>query len=417
MADNHKKRELPNQKFCRNQLCGKELIRKPKEKLCEFRVRQYCGDKCYHEHQANPNGTPDERRDVSVDAIKKQYQTEIDLLHRELSSVETKDRKEGEKIHYANFIVEQILDAIPKAKPTKEYVPFIDDPKSLSRKTKEQEIVAVFSDWHFGKKIIADEICGLNEFDDAIAIKRIHNIFKGIIRVAELHRNSTPIRKLNIFCLGDLLDGADIYPGQAYYTIQNAVRQIISLRSIMIEEFRYIYSHFEEINIEWQIGNHGEMGRKGGKRSMPLECNFEVILYEMLKQSCAESLPNIHFNNSGGWFTIKEVLGWKFMLTHGANIKQWMAIPRYGLEKAIRQWADMLYKKHGNFDALVVGHFHTAELDVSAGGKDIWMNGSLCGADLYSTSQIAAASPPRQWLWGIDKERIATWMYRLDVMD
>jgi predicted phosphodiesterase len=311
----------------------------------------------------------------------------------------------------------------------------------------DEEACLVLSDLHCGLVVNADETYGLGSYSMATFQAHCANLTKSVINIIDLHRKAYPVRVLNIFCLGDLIQGMNA-AGQwsPVYIETDSVTQIFTCISELNKMFMQFAQNFEAVNIYTAFGNHGRMAHRGAEKE---HVNWDHIAY-LFMEAALKNQPNIKFFTNRSWLNLAEVKGQKFLLTHGEDIKSWGGIPFYGVsraegryrtlleqtknpdearkltqpyfEQAIKNPSEdtamalvralMLYAK--SFDYLVMGHFHLPGTFATNGGGKIIMNGSFFGGDNYSLKCLQSASAPTQKFFGVHPRGL-TWQYDLDL--
>ena len=152
----------------------------------------------------------------------------------------------------------------------------------------------------------------------------------------------------------------------------------------------------------------------------------------------------ISFNFTISPFLVTEILGNKFLLTHGDQVKGWNGLPFYGMVRSETRFRTILERtknindlmdylnaegiedtdkkallEHAlnyakSFDYMVMGHFHSmAELETNSGGRII-LNSSFAGGDDYSINTLLSANSAAQKFFGVHAEG-KTWTYDIQL--
>jgi len=96
------------------------------------------------------------------------------------------------------------------------------------------------------------------------------------------------------------------------------------------------------------------------------------------------------------------VEGWRFLQTHGHDVKSWNSIPWYGLNRLVTNINALEASRGTPIHHYLFGHFHTeASLPHAAG--ESFINGSLIGGNEFSINAMGKAGQPTQWLLGVHK--------------
>ena len=124
----------------------------------------------------------------------------------------------------------------------------------------------------------------------------------------------------------------------------------------------------------------------------------------MLRDYKTENGGNMNFMFSDAWFQLYESKGWIFCIIHGDDIKGWMGVPFYGVERAKARYMEMLNQY---FTFFLLGHHHKEAMLPSDNGEKI-INGNWVGGNSGSKMWMAANNP-NQWMFTINEdEGIAT---------
>jgi len=108
-------------------------------------------------------------------------------------------------------------------------------------------------------------------------------------------------------------------------------------------------------------------------------------------------------------YGIREILGWKFLHSHGDDVKSWNQISYYGLKRRFANIKE-LYENSGGFDYWLNAHTHKpAYIDQTL------TNGSIIGLNEYSLAKFGNKSPISQKFFGVNKEYGVNGVYDLQL--
>jgi hypothetical protein len=82
----------------------------------------------------------------------------------------------------------------------------------------------------------------------------------------------------------------------------------------------------------------------------------------------------------------------KVLIDHGSAIRSYLAQPSYGIERAVKDYCQML---NIAFTLAIFGHFHNAGMLLN---DSIWINGSWVGGSDLSVGKLRRVSGPYQLL-------------------
>jgi hypothetical protein len=274
------------------------------------------------------------------------------------------------------------------------------------RKGEATEAALLFqSDEQWGEVIDLEEMGGINAYNRHIAEARYRRLIESAIRCC-LPPNAAAPPPVFYYCMGgDSLSGS----------IHEELAETNDLSSIpaVMDYCR---------NISWGIrqlraalgcpivvvrvpGNHDrttiKRRAKGYNRT-----SFDTIISWHLEMMFAEE-EDVTFlipKETDAYF---DVLGWKFLLTHGDNMGTGGGSGYIGaaapITKGHRRLVETAQQSGKPVDYVLTGHFHTA-LETEYG----WANGSLPGFGEYAKLLRFKPSPPVQWLLHVHPDRGVT---------
>lgn len=210
--------------------------------------------------------------------------------------------------------VERIVLELPKVVSSVK-LPVFRVEKQKDAKNDEEVFVLLLSDLQIGHLT--------KTFNVSVFRKRMKALISGVLRVTDIHRKSHPVKKLVIFMLGD-----NIQSERAGFLVDLDELEIVLKKQVfgvaipaitgMITEFA---KHFNKVEIHTVRGNHGSCGKFASKST-----NWDDVIYEFLKLKFAGN-RNVRVSISNHFYKFVDVLGHRFLLTHGDKIKMYMNIP------------------------------------------------------------------------------------------
>lgn len=260
----------------------------------------------------------------------------------------------------------------------------------------EEEMVALVSDLQIGHKSPSTNA--------SIISDRLQNYASRIIKVASLHRKAYPIRKLNVFLLGDIIHNEAVGKTVGLDELEMVLSdQMFKIAVPVLERFLTSLSpHFPAGLNVWTIaGNHGKLSKENADSS-----NMDNVVYRFLIERL-RNFQNIKFNTAfNQFYQMATIMGWKFLLLHGDQIKMTLTLPFYGVTtRAMR-----LQGAIGKFDYLCMGHFHTANI-LNWQDSEIIMNGTFVSDDQWVLQKLGMGTSPKQVLFGVHPKQGITFRY------
>ncbi len=293
-------------------------------------------------------------------------------------------------------VVEACLAGIAKLK-----IKPVKPPKPTKKKEHELEAHILRSDCQIGEVVDPQSTSGLGEYSFDIYLQRLDTLTEKVILFHEQDRGSLGLRKLIIPYLGDIVGGESIYRGQSFHIDRPLVDQLFE--GVEAEVSRFILplaERFENIEIYTVIGNHGRAGDKGATHT---RTNWDYVFYRCLQNILATAAPHVKVFVSESPMMLVEHGEFLFCYRHGDEIKSWMGIPYYGLDRMTKRTTNMFNKP---IAYTCCGHFHNpANINDS-----IIINGTMMGGNDLSINKMNLTTVPSQKMfyfhgrYGINRE-------------
>ena len=235
-------------------------------------------------------------------------------------------------------------------------------------------------------------------------------MYKAIIKITTIHRSAYPVNKLVINFLGDIVDGEGIYASQSHEQKFYLMEQMYRYGGPMLANLlNQLSSEFDSIEVNCVPGNHGRSGKS--KRDDPnRELNYDTILYEQIRAMTATN-SKIKWNITWNWYQVVDINGYKFLLTHGANIRAWLNIPAYGIIQKGMRWKGSLPEE---WDYMFMGHFHTT-WTLKWNDFRVFMNGTWLDNDRFALEELGMDSATEQAMFCVSAKRGITCHYNIDL--
>jgi hypothetical protein len=284
--------------------------------------------------------------------------------------------------------------------------PPVRKPK-VSRSTASPEVaICLLADWQIGKVTPA--------YNSDTAIERIDRYAEKVVRLIELQRSHHPVNEARIYLLGDLVEGEEIFPGQAHRIDASLYSQLFRGAETLARLVRTIAGSVPSVSVKGVIGNHGALGGPI-RRSYHPESNADAMLYNIARMM-VEAEPRIAWEETRtagerAWFATDDVLGKRWFIAHMDQIKSAsFGIPWYGFQKRLLGWATSV----SDFQYAAGGHWHVpVRMQVNA--ITYWGAGSTESANTYAQEFLASGGQePSQWLLFQGADGVtAEWLVRL----
>ena len=285
---------------------------------------------------------------------------------------------------------DELVNAVYRAameSATAMQLPSVPKPEPDKRKGASETAILLLSDWQLGKKTPT--------YDADVCAERIELLAKKVEKLVEIQRAAHPVRELRIYLLGDLVEGEDIFPGQAHLITGSTYFQLFRGAEILAGLVRRMAATFEKVKVVGVIGNHGRLGRKG---TFHPESNVDAMMYRVASMLVSED-KRIEWvetlaKGERAWYATDKVYDKTWFLFHGDQVGGGFAgFPWYGFGKKLQGWNMSVAR----FDYSASGHFHTP-VRMYLNGITHWGGGSTESTNTYAQETLAAAGEPCQYL-------------------
>ena len=259
--------------------------------------------------------------------------------------------------------------------------------------------VALWSDWHWGETVSAEETAGRNAFNYDIAIGRVDRLVNNTVNLLRNYGGRDPEYPGIYVCLGgDMLSGG-IHDELVETNWAPAVGQAFEVHSVIAGALLRLADEFGDVHVPCVVGNHGRNARKP-RAKLRIRENSEYWLYKALERHFA---PDARFH-----FTVAEqtdvpfvIYNHKFLLTHGDALGTKGGDGIIGAIGPIMRGSVRIGRSEatvGNdFHTMLVGHWHQAQPRGDL--FPVVVNGTLKGYDEFSRAFLRASpNPPSQQL-------------------
>lgn len=259
--------------------------------------------------------------------------------------------------------------------------------------------VTIWSDWHWGEVVRADEVGGVNEFNYDIAVRRVDKLVNATIALLQDYAGRNPVYPGITVCLGgDFFSGA-IHDELVETNWAPVTGQAFELKEIIAGALTRMADVFGLVECPAVVGNHGRNAKKP-RAKLRVQENNEYWLYRALAGHFRGD-DRIHFTVSEQTDVDFTIYGHRFKLTHGDALGVKGGDGQIGalgpiVRGALKTNAAERHVRR-EFDTLLIGHWHAYQ---PAGVLvPTVVNGTLKGYDEYARTFLRAPySKPSQAL-------------------
>lgn len=257
-----------------------------------------------------------------------------------------------------------------------------------------KDIIIMISDIQIGA-------CSTANGYDPIPEKTIEKYINVLcINLIELFsRRKLNIKNINIFLLGDIVDGELIYPRQRTINMGSQLKIAVKSMRQIIETIR---PYADNIKVYTVAGNHGRVTKLHNKSS-----NWDNIVYDSL-ELIYENDKDVVIDSDRSFVKNTKIGKWTFLYTHGDIIRGMIT-----RQKAINK--SMGFSRRMPHDAFLMGHFHTV-MFMDYNRLPIVINGCMYDSELIQNElagwetkrmvvfKVGEGNYPIDWLEMIDIE-------------
>lgn len=277
--------------------------------------------------------------------------------------------------------------------------------------------MTIWSDWHYGEVVRPEEVGGVNEFNAAVADKRIRKLVDKTIELCFDHMGAAETDYPGIVvCLGGDMISGDIHQELADTNDRTPYQAVNDLVDIIASALERMADAFGKVFVPCVVGNHGRGTQKPRMKSRVFT-SFEWNIYCMLER---------YFQNDKrfSFFVPEEtdahfsVYGHRFCLTHGDSLGVRGGDGIIGSLGPIKRGSLKVSESESHigrdFDTIVMGHWHQY---ITLPG--IIVNNSLKGYDEFCRLALRAPySRPSQALWFVHPSHgiTAHWQVYLEAL-
>lgn len=289
----------------------------------------------------------------------------------------------------------------------------INPPDWLTRKrsVKEKYLAGVptffASDWHYGEKVRAAEISGLNEYSMKIADERAKTFIETGIELLTEHMPRSTYDGCVLALGGDMISG-DIHDELAQTNEVESIPAVLGLVELLVTAIGRLADQFGKVFVPCVTGNHGRTSRKPRAKRRN-HTNFDWLLYNLLAMHFAKD-KRVTFQIPEGPDAYYRVYSTRFLLTHGDQFRGGDGMigaigPIFrGDKKKRARNAETDF----SYDIIMMGHWHQY-IHLA----QVIVNGSLKGYDEYAFANNFGFEPAQQALFVTHPEHGVT--YRMPV--
>lgn len=279
----------------------------------------------------------------------------------------------------------------------KEFTPdSFDIPMPSSNKNNEGTAVALWSDWHVGERIKISVTAGKNLYNTGVAKERASLLFQNQVKLINMFRAGTTIRKLVIGGIGDFMTGY-IHPELEQENELSPPEEIEFASELLFTgiDYQLKYGEFDEITLILIPGNHARITKK--MQGNNYRMNYERTIFYILRKMFSDN-KKVKIRAEDSELVHQQIYGKTYRFLHGHQVQYQGGIGGFNvpLNRMLKDWNDIEWA-----DYTFIGHHHT----LCEPNPRVRINGSLIGYGARALGKGYQFQKPMQSLTLIDSKR------------
>jgi len=209
------------------------------------------------------------------------------------------------------------------------------------------------------------------------------------------------IKDVVILLTGDLANGEGIYATQAFEQEIAPPRQVMLVVDVISKLITSLLIRKLSVRVYGIRGNHGRTGKDTDVAS-----NWDLMIYMILDFWSKFILKNsnLQIKYAETEYMTFDIRGHKYMIRHICPEQVDSPAGRVKINEWARQY---------NVEGIVYGHYHHAGI-FDCDNVRVFRGGSTVGGDSLSDS-MAKHAEPIQLVWGVNEQRVSTFIYLVDL--
>ena len=251
----------------------------------------------------------------------------------------------------------------------------------------------MLSDLHWGERVRASQIGGVNQYNLAIAQRRLRQVVETTIALAKILDPEMRYPGIVIPLGGDMISG-NIHDELAASNELNTMPTLLDLYTNMVPAIKLMADTFGKVFLPCVSGNHDRDTKKIWSKDRN-HTSFGWLLYQFLAVAFADD-NRVTFYIPDGSDALYRIYETRYLLTHGDQFRGGDGIigPLGPVTRGEQKKNTRNAAVGQDYDVMEFGHFHKRMLTARLRG-----NGSLKGYDEYAADNNFGFEPASQNFW------------------
>lgn len=270
-----------------------------------------------------------------------------------------------------------------------------------------ETIVQKFSDWHAYEIVSAARTRGFNAYDAATMGRRVKQVVEAHRSIkARMERGGGwHFRKLILGLNGDFMSGT-IHEVERHSDAPNVVMAAYGTGLVLAQAIRDLAQDYAEVECFCSSGNHGRLPDARRMQQKDPTRSWDTLIYLFAREHLRQ-WGHVKWFIPDSYSVAFEVEGWRFLQTHGHDVKSWNSIPFYGINRMLANLNALEASRGTPIHYALLGHFHSSS-SMDAACAEYFINGSLIGGTEFSVQGLGKADNPKQVMLGVHPEHGVT---------
>lgn len=272
----------------------------------------------------------------------------------------------------------------------------LDLPRWVSepRKAKAPGVPKVMlSDLHWGERVFASQIGGVNSYSLSIARRRLEQVIQTTIALCRILDPTMSYPGIVMPLGGDIVSG-NIHDELSATNELNTMPTVLDIFKYLVAAIKLMADTFGHVFLPCVSGNHDRDTKKIWSKNRN-HTSFGWLLYQFLAAHFAGD-KRVTFYIPDGSDALYRIYGTRYLLTHGDQFRGGDGIigPLGPVTRGEQKKNTRNAAVGQDYDVMEFGHFHKRMLTARLRG-----NGSLKGYDEYAAENNFGFEPPSQNFW------------------
>lgn len=251
----------------------------------------------------------------------------------------------------------------------------------------------MLSDLHWGERVRASQIGGVNSYSLPIAHRRLTTVIETTIALCKILDPTMSYPGIVMPLGGDMISG-NIHDELSASNELNTMPTLLDLYQRLVPGIRLLADTFGHVFLPCVSGNHDRDTKKIWSKDRN-HTSFGWLLYQFLSIAFAGD-KRVTFYIPDGSDALYKIYNTRYLLTHGDQFRGGDGIigPLGPVTRGEQKKNTRNAAVGQDYDVMEFGHFHKRMLTARLRG-----NGSLKGYDEYAADNNFGYEPPSQNFW------------------